>query len=63
MLNHLKELRLFLSALGVVEKPIITEKTKKHLPKKKAEAPKEEEAAKAEEEVRKKLLKKLLKQK
>ncbi len=38
---------LFLSALGVVEKPIITEKTKKHLPKKKAEAPKEE-AAKAE---------------
>ena len=27
---------LFLSKLGVVEKPIITEKTKKHLPKKKA---------------------------
>jgi len=28
---------LFLSKLGVVEKPIITEKTKKHLPKKKAQ--------------------------
>ena len=26
---------LFLSTMGVVEKPIITEKTKKHLPKKK----------------------------
>ena len=41
---------LFLSNLGVVEKPIITEKTKKHLPKKKAkeeakaEAPAKEEA-------------------
>ena len=33
---------LFLSNLGVVEKPIITEKTKKHLPKKKAEQPAEE---------------------
>ncbi len=29
---------LFLSNLGVVPKPVITEKTKKHLPKKKAEA-------------------------
>ncbi len=28
---------LFLSNLGVVPKPVITEKTKKHLPKKKAE--------------------------
>ena len=28
---------LFLSNLGVVEKPIITEKTKKHLPKKKTQ--------------------------
>ena len=30
--------KLFLSNIGIVEKPIITEKTKKHLPKKKAEA-------------------------
>jgi len=29
--------KLFLSNLGVVEKPIITEKTKKHLPKKKTQ--------------------------
>ena len=29
--------QLFLSSMGVGEKPIITEKTKKHLPKKKAE--------------------------
>ena len=28
---------LFLSNLGVVEKPVITEKTKKHLPKKKTQ--------------------------
>ena len=28
---------IFLSNLGVMEKPVITEKTKKHLPKKKAE--------------------------
>ena len=28
---------VFLSNLGVVEKPVITEKTKKHLPKKKAQ--------------------------
>ena len=45
---------LFLSNLGVVEKPIITEKTKKHLPKKKtqeklAAAKKEEETSKAKE--------------
>ena len=44
---------LFLSNLGAVEKPIITEKTKKHLPKKKtqerlAAAKEKEEAAKAE---------------
>ncbi|MBT3776769.1 MAG: 30S ribosomal protein S16 [Pelagibacteraceae bacterium] len=43
---------LFLSKLGVVEKPIITEKTKKHLPKKKAQerlvaAKEKEEEAKA----------------
>ena len=50
---------LFLSNLGVVEKPIITEKTKKHLPKKKAkeeakaEAPAKEEA-KAEAPAKKK---------
>ena len=40
---------LFLSQLGVVKKPIITEKTKKHLPKKKtkekAEAAKESKPA------------------
>ena len=45
---------LFLSNLGVVEKPIITEKTKKHLPKKKtqeklAAAKKVEETSKANE--------------
>jgi len=43
---------LFLSKLDVVEKPVITEKTKKHLPKKKAQerlaaAKEKEEAAKA----------------
>ena len=46
---------LFLSNLGAVEKPVITEKTKKHLPKKKAQerlaaAKEKEEAAKAEAE-------------
>ena len=45
---------LFLSNLGVVEKPIITEKTKKHLPKKKtqeklAAAKKAEETLKTKE--------------
>ena len=45
--------KLFLSVMGVGEKPIITEKTKKHLPKKKtqeklAAAKKAEEAAAAE---------------
>ena len=44
---------IFLSNLNVVEKPIITEKTKKHLPKKKtqerlAAAKEKEEGAKAE---------------
>ena len=43
---------IFLSNLGVMEKPVITEKTKKHLPKKKtqerlAAAKEKEEAAKA----------------
>mgnify|MGYP003311646201 CR=1 FL=1 len=43
---------LFLSKLDVVEKPVITEKTKKHLPKKKAQerlaaAKEKEEGAKA----------------
>ncbi len=47
--------KLFLSSMGVGEKPIITEKTKKHLPRKKtqeklAAAKKAEEAAKAEGE-------------
>ena len=32
-----ERVKLFLSNIGLVEKPIITEKTKKHLPKKKAE--------------------------
>ena len=46
---------LFLSNLGAVEKPVITEKTKKHLPKKKAQerlaaAKEKEEAAKASAE-------------
>ena len=45
---------LFLSNLGVVEKPIITEKTKKHLPRKKtqeklAAAKKAKETSKAKE--------------
>ena len=43
---------LFLSNLGVVEKPIITEKTKKHLPRKKTQeklaAAKENAEAKAD---------------
>ena len=47
---------LFLSNLGVVEKPVITEKTKKHLPKKKtqekiAAAKKAEETSKTTEKV------------
>ena len=46
---------IFLSNLNVVEKPVITEKTKKHLPKKKtqerlAAAKEKEEGAKAEAE-------------
>ena len=36
---------LFLSNLGVVEKPIITEKTKKHLPKKKLKEKSDEKKA------------------
>ncbi len=45
---------IFLSNLGLMDKPTITEKTKKHLPKKKtqerlAAAKEKEEAAKAEE--------------
>ena len=46
-----ERIHLFLSNLGVLEKPIITEKTKQHLPKKKAQEraeaankPKEEKA-------------------
>ncbi len=43
---------IFLSNLGVMEKPVITEKTKKHLPKKKAQerlaAAKEKEEEEAE---------------
>ena len=46
--------KLFLSNIGIVEKPIITEKTKKHLPKKKAEATaevKSDEPATADKEI------------
>ena len=39
-------LKIFLSSLGIIEKPIITEKTKKHLPKKKSEAKEESKPAK-----------------
>ena len=54
-----ERIKIFLSNIGMIEKPIITEKTKKHLPKKKtkekAEAPKAEdktEAPKAEEKAK-----------
>ena len=44
--------KIFLSNFGLIEKPVITEKTKKHLPKKKEEkeAPKEEVKADAPKE-------------
>ena len=46
--------KIFLSNINLIEKPIITEKTKKHLPKKKEEKPAEEKpkeaAAEAKEE-------------
>ena len=41
---------IFLSNVGLVEKPIITEKTKKHLPKQKKEAEEPKAEAKAEED-------------
>ena len=41
-------IRLFLSNMGILEKPIITEKTKKHLPKKKSKEEKPAEASKEE---------------
>ena len=43
--------KIFLSNIGMIDKPIITEKTKKHLPKKKSETKAEEPAkeTKAEE--------------
>ena len=46
--------KIFLSNINLIDKPIITEKTKKHLPKKKeekpaAETPKEETVEKKEE--------------
>ena len=34
--------KIFLSNINLIDKPVITEKTKKHLPKKKAEKPAEE---------------------
>jgi len=37
--------KIFLSNIGLIEKPIITEKTKKHLPKKKKEADAKEKPA------------------
>ena len=43
-------LKTFLSSLGIIEKPIITEKTKKHLPKKKS---KEKEDSKPAEDSKK----------
>ena len=42
--------QLFLSSMGVGEKPIITEKTKKHLPKKKTKEKTEEKPAEAKAE-------------
>ena len=42
--------QLFLSSMGVGEKPIITEKTKKHLPKKKAKEKSDEKPAEAKVE-------------
>ena len=42
--------QLFLSSMGVGEKPIITEKTKKHLPKKKTKEKSEEKPAEAKAE-------------
>ena len=41
--------KIFLSNINLIDKPIITEKTKKHFPKKKEEKPKEE-AQEAKEE-------------
>ena len=41
--------KIFLSNINLIDKPIITEKTKKHLPKKKEEKPKEEAQAAKEE--------------
>ena len=41
--------KIFLSNINLIDKPIITEKTKKHLPKKKEEEPKAE-AVEAKEE-------------
>ncbi|SVA22095.1 uncharacterized protein METZ01_LOCUS74949, partial [marine metagenome] len=37
--------KIFLSNINLIDKPIITEKTKKHLPKKKEEKPAEEKPA------------------
>jgi small subunit ribosomal protein S16 len=43
--------KIFLSNINLIDKPIITEKTKKHLPKKKVKEEKpKEEAAEAKEE-------------
>ncbi len=46
-------LKIFLSNIGIVEKPIITVKTKKHLKKKKAEKVEEVKPAAAKEEEKK----------
>ena len=41
--------KIFLSNINLIDKPIITEKTKKHLPKKKEEQPKAEAPAAKDE--------------
>ena len=44
--------KIFLSNLGIIEKPVITEKTKKHLPKKKEEVKEEAKVEPAKQEVK-----------
>jgi len=54
-------LKIFLSDIGIVEKPIITVKTKKHLPKKKAEKVETDSKSPATEQVEQKPEKELKK--
>jgi small subunit ribosomal protein S16 len=44
--------KIFLSNINLIDKPIITEKTKKHLPKKKEEKPAEEKPKEEAKEVK-----------